>query len=116
MKKLPINREKWNRGSSEDSGLRNGAGKMCCLGFDALNEGSTIEEINGAGMPSQLHIEIKGITIQRKLNPDLYIDTYIAKELATVNDNSQISDREREERIIELFAKVDPPREVVFIN
>ena len=84
MKKLIIDRKKWRRGFKNETRLLNENG-MCCLGFDALNEGFTESDIRNLHYPSALHKKIKGITILEYV----WKDTEIAQKLAYVRENNK---------------------------
>jgi len=109
MKKLIIDREKWRRGFDEDTYLlsRNG---MCCLGFDALNEGLEESEIRDVYSANDVKVKINGITYKNQW----WRGTKICRDLETVNDDTGISEDKRETKITKLFAKIG--REVEFIN
>jgi len=112
MKKLIIDREKWKRGTEGSTYLLHPENKsMCCLGFDALNEGFTEKQISGKTNPEDIEVKILGLT---RMLDGKFCDTLMAGKLIRANDSLLISDEKREAKITKLFAKIG--REVEFIN
>jgi len=113
MKKLIIDRKKWQHaGRNGDTLLLHPKNKrMCCLGFDALNEGLTEGQIIEFSRPEELEIKIPGITRREGTH---FAETVMAYNLIEVNDDRKISEDTREAKITKLFAKIG--REVEFIN
>jgi hypothetical protein len=100
---LTVDRGKWLCGSLRESvfgisRLRNDAGMMCCLGFDAIACGVPADRIRGAFRPGDL--ETKGL-------PESYVASRVNTkgqrhpvELAiAANDARAISQQERERRV-----------------
>lgn len=135
MKKLTIDRKRWLRGEGSEVSalLRKNDGKMCCIGFYALQVGYTptdIEDIQTPPSLSQQGAELKPDMLRlvtEQLNYQLkkpYHTRYLANEvcadLMEINDrvdnglDGAFPEEEREERIRKLFAKIDV--EVEFIN
>jgi len=110
MKKLVIDREKWQRGDMEGHTylLNPQNRRMCCLGFDAINEGLSKSQINGVTEPEDLNVKINGITFKNLKH------TNVTLKLMHANDNTEISEEKREKKITSLFKKIG--REVEFIN
>jgi len=86
---------------------------MCCLGFDAINEGFTETEIENVYEPCYLENKIEGITIKAN-NDNYFINTQVSWDLMRANDDESCFEEEREEKITKLFAKIG--RKVEFIN
>lgn len=98
---LTIVRSKWlhNEPYTDSRLHRSSDGKMCCLGFYSLACGNTVEEISNLSDPVEVD-EWKGA------NTKEYIKVYGG--LMATNDSAnwdyeEITDEQREERIIELF-------------
>lgn len=111
--KFVVDRKTWYRGQGESgSCLFHPENGRCCLGFFANAIGHSDEEIDDVAMPD-------GITNPKNWPESLltiddggYMYTELTGKIATVNDNSNIEDDEREEQLTELFLKADV--EVVF--
>lgn len=111
IKTLTIDRRKWGRGVEGDGKLLHraddeiDAGKMCCLGFYARVCGLTSRQIVDRAMPTGV-----SATAQKLLPDWLLLGTRMGKLpdvsfLAHINDDSTISDKVREKKITEIFAK-----------
>lgn len=117
MKKvLTIVRSKWLRG---EGGLvsylrRPEDGKMCCLGFDALACGFTPAQITGREDPRTLAevMDVPADYETTRCSPN-YRTIFDAMD---INDNIEISDSEREERLIPLLKKIGGYDEVCFVD
>lgn len=98
---------------------------MCCLGFFALKQGLTRKEILHVGQPDGVFTEkclpaeraswvkrkFQGLVIGKVTDPRA---TRVCNKLMRVNDDTYISDTERESKLTRLFAKIGwKPR---FIN
>lgn len=127
---LVINRDKWLRGRPGDGSLLNSEGKMCCLGFYCKALGIEPKYIRGKGMPDDLFERYDRVQDQAKLAEKLgwlvhaekveeedwtdpsrttmrldHADSELCSSLASDNDDDQISDKEREEKVTRSFAK-----------
>ena len=107
-KKFTIFRKNWARGDRDKPNLLlDKEGNMCCLGFAAESAGCSRKDLlNTAGPTGLLHrenIKITGLTY-RGSNRSA---TQICISLICTNDNSFLSDEERENRITKLFKKLD---------
>lgn len=118
MKQLIIDRSKWRTGGrpySDKLGptqLLNREGYMCCLGFYCIQLGNKKEEeILGVTAPYGVE-DTTGLEFL--VNRTLDINSKFSCEAIEQNDNDLILDKEREERIKELFKRIDV--EVTFIN
>jgi hypothetical protein len=123
MNTLVIDRQLWQRGNKEGATLKSEIdGKQCCLGFEAKVCGFTDEDIIGAALPSSVpqdQYQRPGIDQDRwaklvivenlphipgEINT---ADTDFGVDAAKVNDDETITDAEREQKLIELFAGQD---------
>lgn len=124
VKKLTITRKQWLRGTGQGVLLHTLSGKMCCLGFCALQIfDSTQEQIRGLALPYEFGEWSFGNSIWEEVfssagplaeldkNPKAfdYID-----EIAQVNDSTELSGDERETELTKLF--LDIGVEVEFID
>jgi hypothetical protein len=114
MKKVVINRSQWLRGRGKDDidvclwHLQHNHG--CCLGH-VLHQahGVSYADMHCISEPRELAI------LQKKNNPlakpdgfyhdPSYINTTFAVDAMSMNDNSEVSELEREARIIEILGK-----------
>ena len=126
--KLTIDRKRWGFGNKGGS-LLNGEGKMCCLGFFALQCGYTRKDIFDKGTPLDIFNgkdimtikELSSDTKANKLKP-LISSNRIANNstctlLITANDSTSTlyhNPVKRENRIKELFKRIGVA--VKFIN
>ena len=111
MKKLIIDRKKWRRGFDDGETYLFAENGMCCLGFDAVNEGCSELEIKDFHEPSHLNKKIKGIT---KLGKDGdFENTKIAGYLMKANDEEDDTEDKREAKITKLFAKIGRAVELI---
>jgi len=112
MEKLTINRKEWLRGEGDIASAlyRSLDNKKCCLGIALIS----------GGIPEEFLIDLCSPVDIRPLDiPDTYywfleeeeIDTLINSSdtcrLMDINDDTTISDNEREALIIEIFAMHD---------
>lgn len=121
--KFTIDRERWCRGESDPSLLRERDGKMCCLGFFLLACGVAPERIKGNGEPQDAFSGLAEIppTAAPLIQADWGYDpeecpadensvgtipSPVACDLMTVNDDMKVNERDREERIATYFAKI----------
>lgn len=92
---VTIDRKKWQRGEGDGELYNSGTGKCCAVGFIALAAGLKEEEIDEKGaLPS----ESRQYPI---LIPLLFDGKYPSREskIETINDNEDLDDDEREERL-----------------
>jgi hypothetical protein len=107
VKKLVIDRAKWLRGKdalNDSYLLRPDDGKMCCLGFYAESCGFSLDDLYGKTYPSLLITDGLIPEALRWLVTDLYEDTTAGLSLAQLNDDDQLDEPTREERVAEKFA------------
>lgn len=128
MKTLIIDRTKWLRGRDADDGedsylLRERDGKMCCLGFYALQHaGKSKEDIGSVQTPTGCLIgnEWNGLVHRVKTtNPpgtvnSVGLPTEACQNLMVTNDDASLSEEKREEYVIKDFASIGV--KVEFIN
>lgn len=108
-----VNRKTWNRGrGGETSALLNERG-MCCLGFAALACGYLEKDIDGVAHPEDLVTNIKdnngdspNIWFDGLLTDDEIAPSDIGLSIINTNDNVEIDDQRREEKLAELFAQL----------
>ena len=121
-KKVVIDRATWMTGrydKSDSAGptyLLNGKGMMCCLGF-ALNQvcGVPKMDLRSKAMPRHL-------TVEKDLEPfastfscnswgegrqRIRCDSDLTSAASTINDDADLTDAEREAKLVKLFAKDD---------
>lgn len=115
--KLVIDRPSWLRGESDFRSklLRSEDNKKCCLGFYSLACGLPEEAIRDRGtvtnacfggsypVPEEMQFLVHG-----------RISSEVGGQLMRINDNSNISDDEREKQLTSIFASHGV--EVEFIN
>jgi len=116
---LTIDRKKWARGGKEPAYLLSGKGKMCCLGFDARACGLSKERILMQMEPCEIEVspDEKHYITKRLIS---VINGYgnnskLIDDLMSLNDNPDIGDSEREERLTPLLKKLGYA-EVHFVN
>lgn len=104
-KKFTIQRHGWHRGRSGAQLLVPSTGLKCCLGFFCLESGYSPDEIRGAGMP-----EDAKVGYSRKVNFNHSFQKYSAPSVFTrigaVNDDTIITDAQREAKLKELFGEI----------
>lgn len=136
-RKLTIDRQRWIRGQPgsqlliDEPGIteidspaippgRN-HGKMCCLGFAALELGYTPDEIRNRPSPKSVvdggHKDL--FTLARLTepyveHPDFVNNTNTCQTLMFTNDRTDISNAEREATLVRIFAELGI--DVEFIN
>ena len=94
--------------------------KRCCLGFFANAAGFSDEQINGIGRPQELN----GVQYEGKFDGLVYqesesseytnYDTDVCAAVMKVNDDSDMPNKAREERLTELFSQIG--HEIVFVD
>lgn len=112
MNNFTIKRSEWLRGNPNTASLLDRYNNKCCLGFFSLACGLTKNQIDRLTHPSQV------IEENLELKPEVYPDWVLAKtfhnsirnssdinSLIKINDDTEINDSEREEKIKEIFAK-----------
>jgi hypothetical protein len=115
--KLVIDRKTWLRGDPASYLLREQDGKMCCLGFLSLQCGVTKEKMMGlatvaVGADANAEFRQGALASLAQVNkyardPDApYKNTDIADALMEANDDTLLSDAQREESLVELFKKI----------
>jgi hypothetical protein len=126
MNILTIQRSKWRRGGQKEklceafgyTRLLNDQGNMCCLGFDALANGFTPEEILNKTDPESFTFD------ERILIPAEYKSTHLKRlgdetsvfcqfkntktvnEAIRINDEPELTDDEREEALHLVFRQL----------
>lgn len=113
METLVINRKKWlhGEGGGRSYLLREKDGKMCCLGFRALQCGATKKQIMGIKTPDELFrergVRLKGLVRSKKTC------TPAGTHLMNTNDGLQpregwahVENSAREAEIIKAFRKL----------
>lgn len=103
--KLVIRRKKWVRGFYPGGTyLRNEDGTKCCLGFFANALGIKSDRITRVGEP----IEVSSSLWPKWLVPHTSIALHADSECAVLiglNDDGNISEKEREKKIAAIFKK-----------
>lgn len=114
---LKINRRRWLNGGNKNlvysKLLSPHNDRQCCLGFLAREVGYSKEEINDLGCPSDAARETgdnkfpKGfLRWRRNTLSEPWIDTKVCRKMMDVNDDKEITNKLREEKLTKLFAKV----------
>jgi len=110
-KTLVIQRKIWGRGETGGA-LRKKVRdtfKHCCLGILALKQGCSVREIQGNGSPADL-TDKRSEKEVRAAFPKMISrsgeDSAVAEEMMSVNDNTGISETDRETRLAKLFGKI----------
>lgn len=99
MKKVVIDRARWDRGEPSKCKLLTEEGKMCCLGFVCLTDGASEKELGAAAMPMSLHNSHVRFPALVKNNGK------IAWAASLVNDSVQTSESQREKGVAEILAE-----------
>lgn len=83
--------------------LLNDEGYMCCLGQFSKQLNPEVEDriILGHGVPSNIDIEIQGLTFSNQVG--MIINTALTTEAININDNPESTPREKIERLTALF-------------
>lgn len=91
-----IDRTRWQRGKYT---IKNGSkllvskgGRMCCLGFVCLVLGAKKRDILHAGYPAGTMLDLPGLT---ERNGQIQ-NTGFSEDAASINDDTSLSDRQRE--------------------
>ena len=126
MRTLVIDRRKWARGIlGGPSALRNNSGNMCCLGFDAKACGFGPKSLKDAGTPEYIlsgGSTLTAKTIVKRI-PHLVEITGCDEQISDIsftikaieiNDDDDITEAARENKLAELFGEQDIVLE--FIN
>jgi hypothetical protein len=103
--KLIIDRKKWGRGTNDGRLLFRG--KMCCLGFLGLQCGLSENQIRGKHMPYSVFVSVKrNKSVWAKMINTIIDSTVLANDLATINDNPNTSDTQKEFKITQKFKEI----------
>lgn len=118
MKKVTIDRNTWARGYLRNNSLYDSSDqKMCCLGFASMQLLSTQQEdMESLLSPSDLVNNCDYIQDTESIftyASEGFRDSDFSNEAMVIND-SDISEEEREEKLIKLFAENNI--ELEFIN
>lgn len=101
-----IDRKKWMNGSNtEASSLLDETGHKCCLGFLALSNGYKNKDILHSGSACDIEWDVM-CKVEIFEGNKYYDDNRITNYLIAANDNPDISDKEREARIIKHGKKI----------
>lgn len=110
--KFVVDRSKWRCGfdSSNQAGhgetnLLNGDGFMCCLGHCALQAGAKKKDIKDKLMPNNISFHIPVLNKESKTYPGWYKDTKLSEAAAKINDDSELTLKQRERKLRSLFSK-----------
>lgn len=108
-KKFSIRRKDWLRGGKRNSYLRNGSGKMCCLGFYLRACGVPSSKMVLRPSPASLMERHRDVDVPRWLATlevgNLASDTSVCNELMSVNDDTRLKGPVREAKVAKLFKK-----------
>ena len=100
-----ITRHNWYRGhGGVTSRLRNAHGQMCCLGHIALQCGASVSDILGYRTAAEMDISLPEYTRALVVQPGMH--TGLAREMMRTNDNTSLSDTERERTLTALAATI----------
>lgn len=105
IKKFVIKRKRWLRGGARDyfsgiSMLRTPGGKQCCLGFYGRALGCRIEDIFNVGSPDSTETNFWPEWL---VGQSLHIVSKAGRQLMRINDDSNLSDHQREQLIKKIF-------------
>lgn len=112
VKKFVVKRSKWYRGKGDEgSRLQTSSNKMCCLGFYAKECGLKKKDILDISSPGEVSFDIKSqwdtFLVQNRTSDfseeTFYMDSSIANDMMEINDSENISEKEREKSLKELF-------------
>ncbi len=123
MLDVTVKRSEWYRGKGSDRSrllIADGpsAGQMCCLGFAALASGLTEKQITNVPMPmnlvrngtvdiSDLHSALQAcVDGSDDDEGEEWQDSAVGNDLAEFNDDPEIDDPTREERLISAGAEI----------
>lgn len=106
MKKLTIELATWDRGNKATSLLNHQTGKKCCLGFFCLQAGMAEHMIVGYARPERAMGIWKDTIAAGKIfkNLELMRQEDFVSWAIFINDNSTISDQERQIQLKKFFA------------
>lgn len=106
--KLVITRSKWSTPDTLKKGEMNfllrSNGRMCCLGFACIELGLKEEDILKNSMPNVVIHETSQLTKPLLWQKGM-TDSALSYDAAEINDNKDITNEQREVKLIELFAK-----------
>ncbi len=111
-KSFTINRSTWRFGGYDKykqfglTKLLNTQGYMCCLGSISEQCGVPRKDLLNIDYPYDLlsqHHDLVSFLREKPTNSIFANNTFLAQQAANINDNSNISNEERETRLIELF-------------
>ena len=103
--KLTIERERWSRGVREHFRLKNPDGTMCCLGFLGELCGVRQDLLKTDGIPRQEYSPDWPGWLFDELPGD-YGSSHRLYKMTMANDDTKISEEEREARVSAAFAEV----------
>lgn len=118
MEKLVIDRSKWIRGIEDKAKLLDEKGNMCCLGFECIRQGFPsrvlLDELTPEDAANNDKREVANLALitldvtGAPLTGDDWRahDTGMASRLMGINDDTFMSDAQREEAIQKEFAEV----------
>ena len=125
IKEFTVNRKKWHRGKGCDTSclLNPTSGKMCCLGFYALQSGLSKKNIEKMPTPNAVRQRLNGEDVYSSMSFDCISEpakpikwktklisgksnSATCGHLMEVNDNKDISDEVREKKITSLFKRI----------
>lgn len=109
--KVEIKRDRWLRGEGSQYSwlLESETRHMCCLGFMCLAFGFTEEDILRVRAPQETRIASEDTGLDDNplftfhVDKARYINSMLTDEAMNVNDDPDITDLEREEKLIEMF-------------
>ena len=112
LTKLVIDRRRWLRGGSPSASsylLHPINGKMCCLGFAAVQVGAQPKHIRGEAnpydVPGTFEATAFGWLIRRRAFDNFPGHTQMCHRIILTNDDGTIEDDERERSLKKLFRK-----------
>lgn len=106
-----ISRAKWSRGHSENALLLKHSkvelsgnktarrGNMCCLGFACLAVGAKRKDILDVGLPACTEKLLPGLTEKSPYRTGFIDDTDFSQSAAEINDDSTITDKQRQKKL-----------------
>ena len=105
--KFTVRRERWARGGKNGpSALRNLQGNQCCIGSVCRQLGASAKNLLGVHTAGQLTMppqKIKNVLLKR--DGLVMIDRKWVDNAYCVNDDTTISDKERESRLKRIFRR-----------
>lgn len=108
MKTLTIDRNKWVRGSLGNYGpskMLNSLGNKCCLGhFGTQILGWSDDTMRGKSFPSNCTVDVTPLTKESDFF-DIIVNTSFSDAAARYNDYLYLTESQREEKLIKLFAE-----------